>query len=80
MATITIKRVNGQVVYDPPSLKLDPTSDFVIWSNEDAEAEHQPTAATHSTQADYWLPYPLPRCRSQPYRSFPSFQTDIQLP
>ncbi|HEX7151623.1 MAG TPA: hypothetical protein VF618_09065 [Thermoanaerobaculia bacterium] len=58
MATISIKRVEGKVVYDPSPLKLDVTSDFVVWANEDPDAAHQPTLEGQA--ADYWILHALP--------------------
>jgi hypothetical protein len=71
MATISITRVGGQVVYDPSPLKLDIASDFVVWSNEDPDADHQPTL--QGQVATYWMPYSLPRfVEGQPAATSPA--------
>ena len=59
MATISIKRVGGQVVFDPSSLTLDRNTDFVIFVNDDPDAEHQPTQQGQA--ANYWMDNPLTR-------------------
>src|ERR1044071_9208173 len=59
MATITITRDRGgNVVYDPPELTIATAGDFVIWSNHDPEAPHQPTL--QGKAADYWMNDQLP--------------------
>lgn len=58
MALINIRRNAGQVVYDPPTIKL-ATNDFVVWSNQDPEAAHQPTLLGKA--ADYWMSNQLPK-------------------
>ena len=58
MALINIKRNAGQVVYDPPTVKL-ATNDFVVWANQDPEAAHQPTLQGRA--ADFWMRNSLPK-------------------
>ena len=57
MATITIRREGGTVVFDPPTLKLG-AGDYAIWVNEDPQAAHQPTKQGEAK--DYWMSYELP--------------------
>ncbi|HEV8239980.1 MAG TPA: hypothetical protein VGS57_11480 [Thermoanaerobaculia bacterium] len=57
MAIINIRRSNGAVVYDPPTIKLG-KGDFVVWANFDPDAAHQPTL--QGKPADYWMNDSLP--------------------
>ena len=59
MATISITRKDGRVVYDPDEITIATTGDFVIWANLDPDADHQPTLQGEA--ADYWMDDPLPR-------------------
>jgi plastocyanin len=60
MPIITISRdATGRLVFDPAEVTLDPTGDFVSWSNQDPVDAHQPTLQGEA--ADYWLDDPLPR-------------------
>lgn len=59
MATINIKRKDGNVVYEPSEITIATAGDFVIWANLDDEADHQPTLQGQA--ADYWMDDPLPR-------------------
>ena len=58
MALINIRRSGGQVVYDPPTVKLG-ANDFVVWANQDPEAAHQPTL--QGKPASYWMTESLPK-------------------
>ena len=59
MATISISSKDGKVVFDPPEITLDATTDdWVTWANLDEHGEHQPTLS--GKPADYWLNDPLP--------------------
>jgi plastocyanin len=58
VALINIRRNAGQVVYDPPTVKL-AANDFVVWANQDPEAAHQPTL--QGKPADYWMTDSLPK-------------------
>jgi hypothetical protein len=71
MATITIRRdSSGAVTFDPPSIKLG-AADFVIWANEDPQAEHQPTK--QGKAANYWMDSPLPKFEAgQPAATSPT--------
>jgi hypothetical protein len=58
MATISIRRDdNGMIYYDPPALTLG-AGDFVVWSNKDPQAAHQPTL--QGKPADWWMTDQLP--------------------
>lgn len=58
MATINIRRDdNGMIYYDPPALTLG-AGDFVVWSNRDPQAAHQPTL--QGKPADWWMTDQLP--------------------
>jgi hypothetical protein len=70
MALINIRRSGGQVVYDPPTVKL-ATNDFVVWANQDPEAAHQPTL--QGKPKDYWMNDQLPKFVSgQPAATSPA--------
>lgn len=60
----------GNLAFDPPSVTLDPTGDWVSWANLDERDEHQPTR--QGKPADYWLSEPLPRFeKGQPAATSP---------
>ena len=60
MPVITILRdASGNLVFDPPTVTLDPLGDFVSWANRDDQTEHQPTM--QGKPKDYWLDDPIPR-------------------
>lgn len=69
MATVTIKREGGKVVYDPDPIKLG-ANDFVIWANEDPEAPHQPTK--QGQPANYWMDFSLPKYDGQTAATSPA--------
>lgn len=59
MPLIAISRdSSGKLVFDPPSVTLDATGDFVSWANFDPRGPHQPTLQGQAK--DYWLNDPLP--------------------
>jgi plastocyanin len=71
MATINIKRVNNQVVFDPPDLILG-NNDFVVWANEDPAADpegrHWPTlkgGANTNNAKDWWMNDSLPPAQAE---------------
>lgn len=79
MATIMIKRVTNQLVFDPPDLILG-NNDFVIWANHDPapdpEGRHLPTLKGEPNQGnakDWWMADSLPPAQSgQPAATSPA--------
>lgn len=57
MATITIRRGDNGVYFDPSTIKLG-AGDFVIWVNEDPGAPHHPTQS--GKDKTFWFEDSLP--------------------
>ncbi len=70
MATVSIRREGGKVVYDPSPIRLG-TNDFVIWANYDPLQPHQPTLK--GQPRTYWMDNSLPKfVEGQPAATSPA--------